>query len=304
MARRGLAVAALALAAWPSAAAATQPGRNGLLAASAEVLGSNTSVIYVGKRDGSRLRALPSPCPPGPLDPAALCHAATPAWSPDGGTVAFTVVRPSDAQVWLVDADGSDLRPVPSARGYSPTWSPDGRTLAFSADDPSGACGLRNVYIVGADGSGLQLLARRGDHPDWSSRGEVAFTRLREVFDPGTGESCWSGRAVGGVRPGTPGIRTIVRRGIDPSWAPRGFALAFQRGKGIYRVRAGGEGVRLLVDRTRFLEGPAWSPDGRLIAYRDLRRTRAIRARRGRSVPVRFDPPGTAYSPAWQPLPD
>jgi Tol biopolymer transport system component len=298
------ALLALALACWSSPAAASQPGRNGLLAASAEVPGTNTSVIYVGRRDGGGMRALPSPCPPPPLELATRCHAVTPAWSPDGTMVAFSVLPGGlEAQIWVVSADGTDLRALPGARGYSPTWSPDGQTLAFSADDPSGDCGLRHLFTIGLDGTGLRRVTRRADHPDWSRRGEIAFSRLRQVFDPSTGEACWSAASVGAIRPDSSGTRVIARRGIDPSWAPRGFAVAFQRGRGIYRVRAGGNGARRLPVRTRYLEGPAWSPDGRLIAYRDLRRTRAVSARTGRPVEVAFDPPGTAYSPAWQPLP-
>lgn len=218
--------------------------------------------------------------------------------------VAFSVLPGGlEPQIWVVGADGLGLRAVPGARGYSPTWSPDGSMLAFSADDPLGDCGLRNVFTIRLDGTGLRRLTRQADHPDWSARGEIAFSRLREVFDPGTGEACWSGASVAAIRPDSSGARVIVQRGIDPSWAPRGFALAFQRGPGIYRVRGGGSGERRIPVRTRYLEGLAWSPDGRLIAYRDQRRTRAVGVRTERPVGVAFDPPGTAYSPAWQPLP-
>jgi Tol biopolymer transport system component len=67
----------------------------------------------------------------------------TPAYSPDGSTIAFS--RSTDAynsDIFLMDADGSRLRRLTSSRGtheklgeeMTPTWSPDGRTLVYSSN--------------------------------------------------------------------------------------------------------------------------------------------------------------------------
>src|SRR5262249_27438701 len=71
-----------------------------------------------------------------------LRRAASPAISPDGRQVAYTV-RDTDwvanafvTQVWLADVATGDLRQL--TRGpksnNAPAWSPDGRTLAFGSE--------------------------------------------------------------------------------------------------------------------------------------------------------------------------
>lgn len=63
------------------------------------------------------------------------------AWAPDGSRLAFSgVVGPSRSddgppllQIFLIDADGANRRPVPATRsGFWPVFSPDGQTLAFT----------------------------------------------------------------------------------------------------------------------------------------------------------------------------
>jgi Tol biopolymer transport system component len=55
-----------------------------------------------------------------------------PAWSPDGGTIAFA----SQGRIWTVPVEGGVARQVTSGPGYhsQPTWSPDGRQIAYAAD--------------------------------------------------------------------------------------------------------------------------------------------------------------------------
>jgi dipeptidyl aminopeptidase/acylaminoacyl peptidase len=59
-----------------------------------------------------------------------------PAWSPDGSTIAITANRDDDRtshqDLWLIGADGDDLRRVTAsdAMYMKPSWSPDGRTIA------------------------------------------------------------------------------------------------------------------------------------------------------------------------------
>jgi stage II sporulation SpoD-like protein/WD40 repeat protein len=68
-----------------------------------------------------------------------LEHLGTPAWSPDGKTLAFAR-RPTGngssaaGDIWLVRTDGTDLRPLAltPADERAPIWSPNGQRLAFS----------------------------------------------------------------------------------------------------------------------------------------------------------------------------
>ncbi|HET7758831.1 MAG TPA: hypothetical protein VFK62_02830, partial [Gaiellaceae bacterium] len=161
----------------------------------------------------------------------------SPAWSPDGSRIAFSRLASADtplrqATLYVADADGSNVRQLGSAplHGVSPAWSPDGARLAFvSFDDASDPpCPLAScppngeLYVVGADGSGLMRLTRStadDEHPSWSPDGtRLAFA---SGFDfHGQGHSPWLM-----VIHATGGRATRVGRFggvLDPSWSPAG----------------------------------------------------------------------------------
>src|SRR6185436_11226570 len=57
----------------------------------------------------------------------------TPAWSPDGRKLAFVSERDGNAEIYVMNADGSaqeNLTRQP-ANDSHPAWSPDGRKIAF-----------------------------------------------------------------------------------------------------------------------------------------------------------------------------
>jgi hypothetical protein len=282
-------------------AAASFPGRNGLLAVAANA-DSSSDTVYVGRADGGGLRALPSPCPPGPPQPPwETCFVGAPSWSADGERLAFTAIRGPTPELWIVDADGDGLRQVPGVHGFNPVWSPDGQRLAFSVDAwDEQECHFRDLYTVNADGSGLALLTRRADNPDWSVRGEIAFERLHEYWTSGDAAECEPQASIAVMRPGERSRR--VADGRNPSWAPGGRTIAFASRGGVLRKRIGSRGPGRVL-RAQGAYEVTWSPDGRLIVYRPSLRLKLIGARRGHRRPIAFDAPGIDFSPAWQPLP-
>jgi Tol biopolymer transport system component len=93
---------------------------------------------------------------------------AFPAWSPDGERIAFDHNIPGNAEIYVMNADGSDRRPLtddPAPNG-GPTWSPTGQQIAFR----SSRNGNPEIYVMNADGSGQTRLTNNAgaDHrPDW-----------------------------------------------------------------------------------------------------------------------------------------
>jgi TolB protein len=81
-----------------------------------------------------------------------------PRWSPDGRKLLFVSRRDRNAEIYVVNADGSSPRNLTRnpARDDRPVWSPDGRKIAFiSTRDPEPA-----IYVMNVDGSRQRSITR------------------------------------------------------------------------------------------------------------------------------------------------
>lgn len=60
----------------------------------------------------------------------------SPTWSPDGKQIAFSGVNNAVTDLYIVNADGTNLRAITKDRygALQPSWSPDGKYIAFSTD--------------------------------------------------------------------------------------------------------------------------------------------------------------------------
>lgn len=104
-----------------------------------------------------------------------------PTWSPDGAMIAFASSRTGERQLFVMSADGSNVRQVTKVQdmGGRSSWSPDGMRLAFYA----GPFGDHDIYIINADGTALVQLTNGGDNlgPSWSPDGNwIAFASFRD----------------------------------------------------------------------------------------------------------------------------
>jgi TolB protein len=83
-----------------------------------------------------------------------------PAWSPDGSYLAFASNRTGLWGIYMMHADGSQIRLLTDGRiaSITPAWSPDGQYIVFAGR--SG--GKDDTYIMNADGSNVRPLAAIG----------------------------------------------------------------------------------------------------------------------------------------------
>ena len=92
-----------------------------------------------------------------PLPPAGRPFNDHPAWSPKGSEIAFSAVVDGQRDLYVVNADGTNLRPLTQTKDFdefSPAWSPDGTQIVFQANPD----GNWDIYRMNADGTGRQRL--------------------------------------------------------------------------------------------------------------------------------------------------
>ena len=218
--------------------------------------------VYAMDADGSSPRNLTQ-------DPAKDVH---PAWSPDGRSIAFVSSRDGNSEVYVMNADGSGKRNLTRSRASddSPTWSPDGRRIAFLRGP-----GFRGqLYVVNADGSGLRNLMHVAS---------PAFFYSQLVWSP-DGRTIYFGRYL--ISTDGSGARKLPYIPLIAVWSPDGRQIAFVGNKlrnrppgggprkansDIYVMNADGSGTRRLTHNAGYDGEPAWSPDGRKIAFQSKR---------------------------------
>lgn len=211
-----------------------------------------------------------------------------PAWSPDGMQVAFDSNRDGNYDVYLMDANGKNVRRLTYEGGSSASWSPDGKKIAFFSDRD----GNPEIYLLDLECSrehpqylcdaAAQRLTRhpRSDYnPAWSPDGEhILFQSNRGFaganYNHGYGQSRYYDIFIMNTDGSNVHRLTSVQTiDFDPAWSPDGTRMAFfsdaDYSRDIHTLVIGdGEG-RLLQKLTNmpYSGSPAWSPDGTRIAY-------------------------------------
>jgi Tol biopolymer transport system component len=110
----------------------------------------------------------------------------SPDWSPNGNQIAFTRFINGWPYLYLINADGSDLREIIPAKinadqegGGNPSWSGDGSMIAFQDSVPIeegpilkwlNSVWISSIFIINSDGSGTIRLTSGNvfaEYPDW-----------------------------------------------------------------------------------------------------------------------------------------
>jgi dipeptidyl aminopeptidase/acylaminoacyl peptidase len=204
-------------------------------------------------------------------------HDSSPLWSPDGKTIAFLSSRSGDSEVYLLSMDGGEAKPLThlSTGADNLKWSPDGKTIAFTSgvypDCKDDACNsARDAEIeknkVKAHVA-EHLLYRHWTHWNEGKRSHLFVMPADSSATP---------------RDLTPGANYDVppdERGgpSDLNFSPDSKEICFTavtdpveaistNGDLFVVPVAGGEAKRITT-QPGFDGGPAYSPDGKYIAY-------------------------------------
>lgn len=226
-----------------------------------------------------------------------------PAWGPDG-RLAFARTLPAfsaNMDIYVMDVGAgtaTNLTQSPLRDDWGPAWSPDGSKIVFNsmfgASLDADSLAQHDIFVMDSDGSNvIRLTDAPGweEFPSWSPDGRwIAYGDV-------------NARRIALVSPDGQHNRVVATADqfgtellVGPVWSPDGQWLAFNTSEGatfyggtdIWVIRPDGTGARnLTAGRAEDGEDtfPAWSPDGRFIAF--------ISRRDGRLGVYRITPQGT-----------
>jgi TolB protein len=188
----------------------------------------------------------------------------SPAWSPNGGQIAYVSFESRKPVVYVHDVASGRRRLIANFRGSNsaPAWSPDGRSLAVTLSRD----GNSQLYSIDANGGEPRRLMQNAGidtEPIYSPDGRSIYF----VSDRGGAPQIYRVPSSGG------GAERVTFDGgynISPALSPDGRWLAYiSRVSGAFKLHVmdlSSGGVRAITD-TSADESPSFAPNSRLIVY-------------------------------------
>ena len=192
--------------------------------------------------------------------------------APRRAKIVFTSARNTNAEIYIMNADGSQQIRLTHHPGedFDPTWSPTGEHIAFVSERDHD--GLYDIYLMDADGKNIRRAFNDLDYrtaPTWSPDGkQIAYHTYSTVPD-------WAvyTKPLGGGE-----AERIAESGMYPggfpAWSPDGTEVAFTGGKWpaewyirIINLQTRKQETLLPEIQGSNMRYPAWSPDGKKLAF-------------------------------------
>ena len=186
--------------------------------------------------------------------------------------IAFVSTRTGTKEIWVMDYDGANQRPLTSLHTISltPRWSPDASRIAFTCFEP-GPTGVVSaqlcMYSIDA-GKVLSFPRFRGTNtaPAWAPDGSQLMFSSSMAGNPELFIA-----DVNGARPRR--ITYTNAANTSPTWNPKtGQTVVFVSDRGgipkLYLMNIDGTGTTELdLPDKGYLIDPAWSPNGTIVAF-------------------------------------
>lgn len=199
--------------------------------------------------------------------------ALSPAWSPTGETVVFTVLGNAGTQVQELDVRTGRVRRVSQIRAglnITPVYQPGGNAILYSRGTGNGT----DLVLAGLDSDPpKKITVGRGTDntsPTYSPDGrQIAFVSGRSG-SPQVYIMDADGSNIQLLTPTKPGVRSYRS---SPDWSPDGRAVAYEQQNGNFQVWM--IDLRDRVPKQLTSEGenedPSWAPDGRHMVFTSTR---------------------------------
>ena len=207
-----------------------------------------------------------------------------PLWLSDGQNVVFVHSpkgTPSQKRsVWasseivVMSTDGGNPKQIASFRlGQTMSLSPDGRTLALDgAEDGTPITFESSIYLLDVVAGGKpRLLVKGGSSPSWSPDGSRIVYSCDHLLK--SGKATRSVCVVPVAEASEPHLLAV--NAWKPSWSPAGESIVYisltAANPQLILCEADGSGAVPLTDGQHKVLSAAWSPDGKRVAFTEIR---------------------------------